>query len=543
MKTIGAAIYSTSLLALLAGCSDTTAVSPASGIAPPPGLAVSNSVQAVGISAPIGSSAAGGIAYISASPGTLPDALSGTLSNPADQRTRISIRIVDGGFDPVAIHAETGDELKLVLTSISGASLAPVAIKVPPRRPPKVVRTSPSKGRIDVALSIHVEVVFSEPLNRSTVTSASLSLSHAGVIVPATIDLSANGLSASVVPDEPLQPGQDYALVADGVQDLDGDILDDSLVTSFVTAFMPTSPAQVGSFRNLPMTAMAINEDGVVVGQTNDGETLLWKASVITRISRNRSFNGAALNDALVVVGAGPAQETFNGQGIISGHAVKWKDGTFTDLGTLPGHNYSQAGYINDAGDIVGLSGISNGDAADCCDDQHAVLWRNGQIAALPFPWAYGINDRGEILGGLLVNGVWKVLIWRDGVSTFPTGGCFDSTVPSGLSTIAMNNLGQITATCGNKPFFWENGEITMLPMPPGCIEGISEDIDDAARIVGYVYCQEAPTTRAVVWMNGSVFQLPASGQSVARKINNRGEIIGLVNHVEPVLWVLTPAQ
>ncbi|HZJ01533.1 MAG TPA: hypothetical protein VFD22_12800, partial [Gemmatimonadaceae bacterium] len=91
MKTIGAAIYSTSLLALLAGCSDTTAVSPASGIAPPPGLAVSNSVQAVGISAPIGSSAAGGIAYISASPGTLPDALSGTLSNPADQRTRISI--------------------------------------------------------------------------------------------------------------------------------------------------------------------------------------------------------------------------------------------------------------------------------------------------------------------------------------------------------------------------------------------------------------------------------------------------------------------
>src|SRR6185503_2898149 len=117
-------------------------------------------------------------------------------------------------------------DLRLELTYRSGRPMTPVAIKVPARRPPRVVRTNPPRGRTDVAFNVHVEAVFSEPLNPSTVAPAGFSLLNEGIAVPVTIELSSDGLIVKVVPDEPLEAGQDYILVSNGVQDLDGEVLE-----------------------------------------------------------------------------------------------------------------------------------------------------------------------------------------------------------------------------------------------------------------------------------------------------------------------------
>ena len=549
MKKIVTAAISTILLAASASCSDSTS-GPAMEDPPlPEGMAVSDPVTARGVSASAGFSAASdeAVAYISASPGTFPDARSGTLSNSASTGSSVAVRIVEGGFDPVAIPAKAGDELRLVLTSLSGAAIAPVAIKVPPRRPPKVVRTSPSKGRTDVAFNVQVEVIFSEPINPLTVTSSKLSLTQGRVAVPATLELAQDGFTLKVVPDSPLDPGLEYILVSNGIQDLDGDVLAEPIVTSFATApdsGGSTSPNKtpIASFMILPQMwfAAAINENGVVLGYRSGGGAILWSESGNVPNLDGAPFTGTAVNDAMVIAGIGPASETYAGQKFASAHAVQWKDGTLTDLGTLPGHTYSNAMGMNAAGDVIGTSSIATDDADGCCLDPRAVIWHDGKISELPFTWAYSINSRGEILGGTFVGDSWKVLIWRDGTSTILTGGCFDS--PAGVSAI-LNDSGQVAGTCMNKPFIWKNGEVTPLPMPDDCLGAGVRDIDDHGRVVGYVLCSTSPTQRAAVWMNGSVFMLPApSGESSAQAINNRGQIIGTVDRAA-VRWVLPPTQ
>jgi probable HAF family extracellular repeat protein len=67
-----------------------------------------------------------------------------------------------------------------------------------------------------------------------------------------------------------------------------------------------------------------------------------------------------------------------------------------TDLGTLGG-NYSQAGGINNNGQIVGESENATG-------YYHAFLWQNGIMTDLEtlggnYSGAFGINNNGQMVG------------------------------------------------------------------------------------------------------------------------------------------------
>ena len=80
-----------------------------------------------------------------------------------------------------------------------------------------------------------------------------------------------------------------------------------------------------------------------------------------------------------------------------------WQDGETVLLGTLPGETFASVRDINEAGQIVGVSGL------------RAFLWENGVMSDLndliaPAPgWqlrsATGINNRGQIVGRALVDG------------------------------------------------------------------------------------------------------------------------------------------
>lgn len=59
------------------------------------------------------------------------------------------------------------------------------------------------------------------------------------------------------------------------------------------------------------------------------------------------------------------------------GHAVLWNTTSFqTDLGFLPGGNFSEAFGINNAGDVVGI-------ATNSATTQRAFLWKNGSFTDL----------------------------------------------------------------------------------------------------------------------------------------------------------------
>ncbi|NIR44450.1 MAG: hypothetical protein GWN99_00815 [Gemmatimonadetes bacterium] len=196
----------------------------------------------VAVSEPIGGSPAGGalaagaqgMVYVSANPGTFPDALSATVANSATGES-VTAAIVDGGFDPVALAGSPGDELEITVRFADGTSVRYVDT-VPKRKRPRVVRTRPSKDAVDVTLNSTAVVVFSEPIDEGTITFDNIRLQLDGAPVDATLILEDGGLQAELVPELPLEPGTTYILeVTTEIRDLAGDSLEEPVTLSFRT--------------------------------------------------------------------------------------------------------------------------------------------------------------------------------------------------------------------------------------------------------------------------------------------------------------------
>jgi TolB protein len=178
-------------------------------------------------------------AFISAPPGKFPTGFAAEISNETKGTQPAIVPIKDGGFDPIALPADPGDEVQ-VKVMLTGGQSTIVAAKVPIRRPPTIVRSSPAKGRADVALNVLIEVVFSEPVAPSTVSSSTVALRRDGIAVPATVQVSEDGLRAILTPDSPLSPSTSYViLVYTGVLDTDGDALAYVLSADFTTQAVP----------------------------------------------------------------------------------------------------------------------------------------------------------------------------------------------------------------------------------------------------------------------------------------------------------------
>jgi probable HAF family extracellular repeat protein len=138
----------------------------------------------------------------------------------------------------------------------------------------------------------------------------------------------------------------------------------------------------------------AINNAGQVAGSSVNSP-FVWQDGVmtpLTTLGSNNHYSGAlGINDRGQVVGFA-ATKSDN-----QSHAVLWQNNTIEDLGTLPGGSYSQASSINELGKVVGWSNTSSGST-------HAVFWQKRQIKDLGTfdgndTKATAINNRGTVVG------------------------------------------------------------------------------------------------------------------------------------------------
>lgn len=277
--------------------------------------------------------------------------------------------------------------------------------------------------------------------------------------------------------------------------------------------------------------ATAVNDHGQIVGYSwSEGGGLrcfLWENGRMTDLGD---------------LGGGDCQAFgINDQGIVVGRSLtaalgmrgfRWENGVMEELGTYPGEGYTEARRVNDAGQIIGLSGT------------HGVLWEGLQVLDLGFDPS-DLNDRGQIVGVACpipcLAADKEGILWSGGTAA-SLGDFFP---------LAIDELGRMAGTVGGTtPVLREDGTTLPLPLTP-------RDMNDDLRVAGYTLAPQ----HAAVWDNGTLVDLDTSPcetgvcPSLALGINGSGLIVGysdtgesfeypkqngqLFNVVHATLWVV----
>ncbi|HEX6941456.1 MAG TPA: Ig-like domain-containing protein [Gemmatimonadaceae bacterium] len=209
--------------------------------------------------------------YVSLPSGSIPNGVTATISvraRPAD--VGVTATMLDGGFDPVPVDAVAGDMLDVTVKIAGESNAERYALTVPALARPIIIRTSPPPKKRDVPLNASLLIVFSEPIDVTTVSEASVHLLHGAMVVRGKLAFTdASNISLTFTPDEPLSLATDYELrVTQSVRDLDGQALETPVSVSFTTA-ETTIPQVAGT---IAFTRITIHLER----DPNWGADLMW---------------------------------------------------------------------------------------------------------------------------------------------------------------------------------------------------------------------------------------------------------------------------
>lgn len=404
------------------------------------------------------SSDADSLSYVSFSSGTFPDADSVEIVNLRTGTARVG-RVLDGGLDPVAIAASVGDSLSVVVLRATDVVFR-LRHRVPDRRPPVVVRTRPVRSATAVPLNSWIIIVFSEPIDISTITPERLRLLRDGQPVPVEHSLTPDGLTATLEPIDPLLPQTVYTVeILDGILDLAGDRLELGESVPFTTeagapgadptaiTITPDS-LTLGAGLSVQLTVHDSNGDPVPASE------LVWSVtdSSIAHVSALGLVSGVSEGTAEVVGTLGILVSTvvvnvLNSLNLVSvtagdshscgltfdGVAWCWGSNDFGQLGTstVPIQSTSPTPVESESRYSV----ISAG------GDHTCALSQTGELSC------WGRNDFGQVGDGSLVSRTLPALVAATPVFTAVTAGQDHScarTVGGVASCWGRNNFGQV---------------------------------------------------------------------------------------------------
>lgn len=234
-----------------------------------------------------------------------------------------------------------------------------------------------------------------------------------------------------------------------------------------------------------------------------------------------------------------------------------------SDLGTLPGGNFSQPLEINRSGVIAGSSNLSN-------NDQHATVWSKGQINDLGTlggsnSIANGLNNAGLAVGqaetsasdpngedfcGFGTHLTCQAFAWQNNVMTpLPTlggnNGVANRTNRWGTAVgYAENTIVDPNCPAPQKfqfrPVVWKDGKPIPLRIGKGDTEGVAFTINNFGQVVGTsgtcttlnpIWLFYLLPTHALLWENGKAVDLGNLGGktgNMAVFINNVSQVVGL---------------
>ncbi len=250
-------------------------------------------------------------------------------------------------------------------------------------------------------------------------------------------------------------------------------------------------------------SAVSINDSSQSVGNVRTGGSPYSDNYAVQYYNQSLSnlFGITGLNGTIYPGMGGTSATSINNNGQVAAsqynsgyHAVIVGNGVVTNIGTLGG-NYSYSNSINDQGQVVGSSNLSNGNGIS-----HAFLYSNGSM-----------TDLGTIAGGV------------------------------SSSATSINEKGQVVgssaATDGNNhAFLYDNGNMLDLGTLNG-FNSVATSINENGQIVGSFGFSENlhSYAHAFLYSNGTMFDLNTlagvidSGWNLidATAINDLGQIVG----------------
>jgi probable HAF family extracellular repeat protein len=243
-------------------------------------------------------------------------------------------------------------------------------------------------------------------------------------------------------------------------------------------------------------------------------------------------------------------------------HALQWRDGTLTDLGTLPGGANSNAFSINERGAIAGLAQNGGIDPLLVSSPppwgiqvMHAAVWDEGRITDLGTLGGYlsvaqAINNRGQVVGlalndipdpvsafGLYVGTQMRAFLWQGGVmQDLGTLGGPDACAAlvnerGQVAGISFTNsvINPITGVPTTDPFLWENGRMLDLGTLGGT-NGFANALNQRGQVVGQSNLAGDLTFHPFSWSrSGGLQDLGTFGgdTGLAYAVNDAGDVVG----------------